>query len=302
MADKEAVSITNLDAFKKIDRAGQTICLKYIQKQPYLLAIEIDFRSNKVSIEFTGKVLGRDYPQLISKETIKECFNNINSLGLIHIQKDLMMNIAIVVKADITKDIKGVDTIRIAKYIKGNIINYNDFVCKRLKNGNLILEKNVCTHRLRRRITIYDKQKEMNKTNNKRYATENDLSGAFDNVCRFELNLNSAEQVRQALNITDNKLLSVLNAEANPILDFLNAAVKKSEAQIKMSDRKAWLTMLALKDCNYDLEAVEAKERSLHPKRGFNVKRTMEPYRAMMEQINNGEAHDYWQDVMSKLS
>lgn len=30
--------------------------------------------------------------------------------------------------------------------------------------------------------------------------------------------------------------------------------------------------------------------------------RTMEPYRAMMEQINNGEAHDYWQDVMSKLS
>lgn len=301
VADKAAVSIIDLDAFKKTEREGETISFKYNQRKPYSLIIEIDFRSNQVSIEFPGKILGSHYPQLISKNTIEECFNIISSLGSIAIDNAFIMSNSIAVKADVTKDVKGVDTKRVVKFIKGNILNYNDYVSQTYKNGNFELKKNVTSRQLKKRITIYDKEKEMNKMENRRYAEDNGIVDAFSHTCRFELNLNSAEQVRKALNIKDNKLSSVLNAEANPIEDFLREAVREPECGLYLKDRKAYLTLLVLQDCDYNLEAVEAKERSLHPHRGFNVKRTMEPYRTMMAQIEAGNNESYWQDILNRL-
>lgn len=52
-----------------------------------------------------------------------------------------------------------------------------------------------------------------------------------------------------------------------------------------ITDKKSYLTMLVLKDCDYDLEKVEAKMRGFCPSRGTSIKKVMEPYRAMMEKI-----------------
>ena len=71
--------------------------------------IKVDYEEQEVVVEFCGKVLGRDYPKLISSETIKTCFENINALGFCQIDVEAMMD-AEVVKADVTKDVKGIDT------------------------------------------------------------------------------------------------------------------------------------------------------------------------------------------------
>ena len=44
-----------------------------------------------------------------------------------------------------------------------------------------------------KRITIYDKGKEMKKASNLRFAQDYGIVGEFDNICRLEMNLNQLE-------------------------------------------------------------------------------------------------------------
>lgn len=200
VANIESIEITNIDVFEKIEKAGSLSALKYYQEVPYLLMIKVDYVEKEVVVEFCGKILGKDYPKLISAETIKTCFDNINAMGFCRIDFAAMMD-AEVVKADVTTDVHGVDVPQLTSYVRSHINNYRKFVSRIKRNGNFVIDKNVTTDNMKKRMTIYDKGKEMQKVKNKRYAEMNGLQQAFDDVCRFELNLNSKQQVRDALKI-----------------------------------------------------------------------------------------------------
>ena len=102
VADISAVVGFDEGQFEKTEKNG--FCtFKHYQEVPYLLAIKIDYPEKEVVLEFTGKVLGSDYPKLISMDTIQQCFQAINSLGIITLDIDAMMD-AEVVKCDVTKD------------------------------------------------------------------------------------------------------------------------------------------------------------------------------------------------------
>ena len=60
--------------------------------------------------------------------------------------------------------------------------------------------------------------------------------------------------------------------------------------------------MLVLKDCDFDLEKVEAKMRIFYPSKGTSISRVMEPYKAMMERMNSQQESDVWKDVRRKLT
>ena len=55
--------------------------MSFTMTDPYELYVEVDYQSNELVIEFTAKVLRENYPQLINKENIKQCLDNINALG-----------------------------------------------------------------------------------------------------------------------------------------------------------------------------------------------------------------------------
>jgi hypothetical protein len=96
--------------------------------------------------------------------------------------------------------------------------------------------------------------------------------------------------------------MTVLSADADPINDFLNEVVEPQNA-VTMTDKKSYVTMLILKDCDYDLEKVEAKMRSFYKSKGTSISKVMEPYKAMMEQIGGQqEAANVWKDVRRKLT
>ncbi len=82
-------------------------------------------------------------------------------------------------------------------------------------------------------------------------------------------------------------------------LDWRN---NQSRSSVEMKDKKSYLTMLVLKDCNFDLEKVEAKMRSLHPKRGLNIRKIMEPYRTMIESLGEENEADIWRGILDQLS
>ena len=109
------------------------------------------------------------------------------------------------------------------------------------------------------------------------------------------------EQIRKALHVQNTKLLTVLSADANPIADFLDNIVQSESTVINMPDKKTYMMTLVLKDCDYDLEKVEAKLRSFIHSKGTSIKNVMKPYIALMGQMTNNNGADLWQDARRKL-
>lgn len=299
VADIDAVQIIDETAFVKQCKGEYVSSLRFHQETPYFLSIKIDYEKRESVIEFTGKILLKDYPKLISEETISQCFENINALGFCQIDIDSMMD-ADVTKCDVTKDIPYDDVPTLTSYIKSHISNYNMFVCKKARNNNLILEKNVTSRKCKKRMTIYDKGKEMSNADNRQFIHDNGLEGAFDGKCRFEINLNSQKQIRDSLRISNTKLKTVLTSDANPIADFVEVAVSQSASEQAYGDRKEYFTLLVLKDCEYDLEKVEAKMRSLY-KRGTKFSEVMQPYRDMLNKIQYQGEESLVSEILSRL-
>lgn len=295
----DAIDVVDESVFAKTLVNGNVVSMKYYREMPTKLMIKVDYASGEVVVEFTGKILGHNYPHLISMANIEECFRNIESLGFCRFDMDLLMR-SEVVSCDVTKDVQCSDVRKVQSYIRSHISNYNKYMCRALRNGNVVLEKNVTTRKNKKRMTIYDKEQEMKKSDNTRFMQRNGLTDEFVGKCRFEINLNSKEQIRNALHIEDTNLLTVLNSETNPILEFMDEAVCGSQGQKACSDWKSYQRYLVLKDCDFDLEKVEAKVRSLY-KRGAKISEVMRPYREAYCQLMADGADTYFSEIMVML-
>ena len=301
VSDIANIEIIDEGQFEKVIKDGVVTMMKYHMDKAFQLDIKIDYIKRELVIEFTGRILGKDYTKLISINTINQCFGAINSLGFCHIDVEAMMD-ADVVKCDITKDIEVDDIPQLITYVRNHNKNYQKKVCRKMNASNLSIEKNVTSKRLKKRMIIYDKGKEMNNVTNKQFADDYGLDGVFNGKCRFELNLNSKQQIRSSLNISNTKLKSVLMADVNPIVDFLDEVIEPSPESITLTDKKTFFTKLVLEKYDYDLEKIEAIMRNLYPSRGTNIKKIMEPYRLLVEQkeITDG-ANDYWSNIRKQL-
>ena len=295
------ISITDESRFKKVLRNDALSYLIYTAETLASLTIKIDFDRQEAVVEFTGKILGAHYPQLISYQNIRECFDKINLMGCCRIDAEAMMD-SKVVKCDATKDVRYRDIPYLTSYIRNNVKNHQQYICRIPKNGNLIVEKNVMTRQCRKRLTIYDKGKEMSKADNLQFTNAYEIdSQTFDGICRFELNLNSVTQIENSLQILQTTLHDVLHAECNTIQDFVNQILADG-VDYPITDKKSYHILLTLKDCDYDIEKVELKMRQFHPSRGVNIGKMMAPYREMLILLQNNKGRDYKGELLDLLA
>ena len=101
----EHIKILDENAFNIELKNNVISSLKFHQEVPFSLYIEVDYGADELVLEFTGKVLGNEYPKLISMDTIKQCFSNINNMGICSLDIDAIMENAEVVKCDVTQDV-----------------------------------------------------------------------------------------------------------------------------------------------------------------------------------------------------
>ena len=87
-------------------------------------------------------------------------------------------------------------------------------------------------------------------------ANRQELLDYFQGKIRFELNIDSKAQIRLLLGVSDNRLLTVLSSNANPILTVFNEAIRQNETTTYHSDLKEYMMALLIKDCHNDLEEV----------------------------------------------
>ena len=313
------VTYINEGVFQQIYKEGKLQQLKYKKTTPYELLILINYEQNEVAIEFTSKILEGRCTELINEETMYLVFDKI--FQLVDFIDNEYENFE-VVKCDVTQDITPqikvgeytapfnnktyteydyISMDELKRYANTSLSNFDKWKCRKYKNNGFTIENVVSTPRYKHRIVVYNKGKELKSAKNREFVKMVDeqlhpkdpdsITGYYSDIIRVELNINTKTQIRELLNIQDNKLSSVLNSTANPILTVLNKAlVPLNTGQTPPPPRpfneyKMWCT---LKDCDFDLAKVEAKMR-LGYSRNTQIAKMMKPYRKFYERTQNNE-------------
>ncbi len=261
---------------------NELLYYKYQQKSPYSLLIMINYIHNELVIEFTSKILKERFVELINKNNIKQCLNNINDLYICSLDVDSILIDSSVVKCDETKVI-GHDSIKeIVGIISTNITNHRKWITKPYKNGGIVIENIASTARYKKRLSFYDKSKELLKSENSTFLNslknKSEVLRHYNDKIHVELNINTIKQIKELLMIPNNNLNTVLNTEHSAILNVFDEAVKIScnnkvqNFSWRDSERKAMLEI-----CDYDLIKVEMNMRNIVSK-NTSITKTMKPY------------------------
>ena len=284
----ENVSCINEFEFQSIIKDGVIQEQKYSIQSPYSLYIEADYQKRELILEFSGKILKDDYPNLIHRNNIHLCLSNINDLGLCKLDIDGILADGEIVKADVCQDVEYADCKALTEKLRAGVGNFKKYLVRNI-GDNFVIEKNVQTKGYKRRLTIYDKAKEIQKANNRSFLSTLDnpqlLLDYFDGKIRFELNLNSKEQIRKSLNIYDTSIGAVLNSTATPIWDMLDNALVEADGEIICTDIGELKNKLLLEFCGGDLAKVEALLRNYYSK-GTHISQVMKPYRALTAKLS----------------
>lgn len=283
----ENVKSLNEDVFENKVKDGCIVEQRYTMMSPYYLYIEVDYREQELILEFTGKILKDDYKDLIHANNIHTCLSNINDLGLCNLNIGGILADGEIVKADVCLDVDYPDCKALTKSLRANVSNFNKYLARTI-GDNFVIEKNVQTKGYKRRLTIYDKAKEIQKAGNRGFLSTLDnpqlLLDYFDGKIRFELNLNSKEQIRKSLNIYDTSIGAVLNSTSTPIWDLLDNALVEADGEIICTDIGELKNKLLLDFCGNDLAKVEALLRNYYSK-GTHISQVMKPYRALAAKL-----------------
>ena len=287
--------------FQTIVRDGLLTSYKYHQDTPFYLLIRKDFIHNESVIEFTGKILSDRYPELINRDNIRYCIEQINRLGICEIDTERLLHTAKVAKCDVTKDVTSIEIKEIISQTKQDLSNYDKWEVEKYPNG-ICLRNKVTTDRYKKRVCIYDKGKELTQQTNSSFLLSlhqsQTLLDYFQDKVRFELNIGTMVQVKRLLKIGDNSLIEVLNSTANPLLSVIDEALKKYTDSRQHTDFKDYVNSLILADNHNDLAELEAKIRALTPK-GTVIKRKMQPYR---DYFNRQTATSHQIDIRGLVS
>lgn len=287
--------IANLDYnyFETKVKKDEVTLEEFSAKTPSLLKIKrVDnIKCRELSIEFTAKILKDNYPQLIHKDNFKQCLCIINDMGLCTLDIDRIYNEGYFTKVDITQDVCYKDEyLGLIQNMKGGVCNFNKYNTTSKRNGNFIIEKNVSTRQRKKRLTIYQKHRELLLSDNKPFLaslTDSEkLLKYFQDIIRFELNLTSLYQIRESLHISDTSIDAVLSSTATPILDFIDAVFLDTTANIIYNDKREYELKAVLEVNDYDLEKVEAVMRSF-PSTNKHISQAMKPYRELFAKIRN---------------
>lgn len=306
--------VSSIDYIKIIDKnrfdihykENDIVSYKFTQLQPFLLYVEANIKNQELIIEFTGKLLKDDYPSLINIDNIKDCLLSINELGFSLLDVDNILSSGEVVKVDVTQDVLYPDCGELTKMIQANISNFRKYL-PRIINRNFTIEKNVVSKSHKCRLTIYDKNKEIRRAENRLFLSQlsdkQKLLNHFEGKVRFEMNLNSKEQIRKALHITDLSVDSVLSANVNPIWEFLDQILVDADSidiTAKCDDLKELLRGALLQVCDCDIKKVEAQLR-LHSSPNTHISQTLKPFRELLKKINNTPTLPLKQTLQSLL-
>ena len=292
------VEYFNYELMEVTDHQKGYVTYRYMQKEPYEFFLHYTPGQDNCYVEFTAKALMDYYPELISVDTIKECFHNINTIGICKLNISKALKDATVNKCDVTCDIKS-DIPVSELYDNLSFTNnqiYSLEYLNRQDKSRFAIKSTHTTLRSKERLIIYDKAKEMKSTHGKTFLphvsnAQEQIKHFEENPIRMELNLNSTETIRKFFKIKEKGeilLSDLLNSQEDPIGSFLNKAIRPYNYQltqiIQFGSSKEIKNLLFIALFQYDMEALEKHLRTTSDKK-CSIKKKMEPYNKIYDII-----------------
>jgi uncharacterized protein (UPF0297 family) len=116
-------------------------------------------------------------------------------------------------------------------------------------------------------------------------ANYKEMTEYFKGKVRFELNLNSMEQIRKQLNIKSTMLYDVLHTNINPIVNFMDKVFEDehSTADMKLRDLER---LALLEKVDMDMHKLEMIVRQ-HTSPKSHISQLMQPYRNILRTIEH---------------
>lgn len=205
---------------------GELLSIEYRSSQhaditPFELHIRTNYKSHRLSIEFSSKILLADYPRLISIQTFRQCLKNIESLGICTFDIDGVIQDCYFNKLHITKDIDLKLTPEILDRLNHCTGDYRRYKWHRYKDS-IQFTRNVKAADCRESLTLYDKGVEILLHKNrdflkKTYASES-IINYFHGKTRLEVKLENKRKIQKELEIVDTDYNSVMNCRKSIVL------------------------------------------------------------------------------------
>ncbi len=279
-----------ISGFSKIEKPNGIVRYVYSSKDdvriPFLIYIEEE--CDKLTIEFSSKILLGQYPKKICKTTIQDCLRNLTALGVCEVDVESVISESYVSSADITIDIPIQLDDGLIDELDRKIHNFRRYKRRRYSSG-IVFSKDVINKATS--LTFYDKILELNLERNMRFLnllSEGDRVKILDyyrGKTRVEAKVKCVKELRKILGVEKTKLMDVLCSNENPILrvfDDIFGSVDEQKEPLKMS-LKDYSYRCILEVNNYDLCRIDMIIRSMVQKsRRYEV---METIRAVKEEM-----------------
>ena len=228
VTNSKYISNVNDKLFKHdIDMAtGEAISIEYHHREhtdltPFELYIRANYRSNRMTIEFSSKILLDNYPSLISAQTFKQCLLNIKMLGICELDIDSIIKDSYFNKLHITKDVPLKLTSEILNNLNQCTGDYRRYKWERYDDNAVLFTKDVKANDCKEAIIIYNKEKEIALSKSKAFLSKTSNATSileyFQNKTRFEVKLENKRKIQKELGISNTDYHSVMNAQKNII-------------------------------------------------------------------------------------
>lgn len=293
-------------------QSGELIGQNYLSKDdnrvPFNLYIGVSKPKQTLTLEFSSKILGEDYPKLISKHTIRQCLENINRLGICLIDVDGILRTGCITSADVTKDVHATLSDEALQALSLRVKNYRRYKWDYYDGEGIDFIRDVKSSKCKECIRIYNKEKEITTSNNKDFLAtlpnKWEVMQKFDGVTRFEVKLETINKVRDYLNLQDTYISEVLNAKTNPILSMYDRVFGNTSdiPEIQSNNYEDFAMQVILNAYHGDIKTIEMVLKSCFASRSGLSKR-MDKIRQTWEKIQNRASGniDYISSVRSLL-
>ena len=208
---------------------------------PFDLFIGVSYTKKSLSIEFSSKILWDDYPKLITKDTFRQCLDNLNQLGICEIDTEAICKDCCFSMVHVTSDFQMELTDDKLDTLSISADDYKRYIWKHYEKSGITFSKDVKTEDCKEEIKIYNKEKEMDLTKNKKFLSKledpNKVKEYFkENNTRFEIIL-KGDKIKKHLDIPDTHIDNVFNSTANPILLQFNKIFGTEELKTDLSTK-----------------------------------------------------------------
>lgn len=230
---------------------------------PYNLFIATSKSKQTLTLEFSSKILKEDYPKLISRETIEDCLERINQLGICHIDTQGILQTGCITSMDVTTDVDLDLTPLVLNTLNERVGNYRRYKWEHYENEGIAFSRDVKSKDCKETLILYNKSKELQRNDNQAFLNtlpnKYQVLDYFNGKTRFELSLETPRKIKRYIEVEDTYIWDVLNTKANPLLKAFDCIFGHVETftSTKPQDYDTFMMGLLLAQYNDDLKTIE---------------------------------------------